>query len=273
MVRIWEQGLVATFSIPGYRELVLEHYRETAAPDTVIEIHGLRDRTSGAAEVIAGRAVNYLGLYQQQEADIAQRIVRAERAGFDAAIIGVMQDPGLELARSLCDMPVIGYGETSMHTACMLGEQFSWIAINPPMTTVLGRLIRAQGYGHRAGPTSIMDCGYPALTNAVAGDPDEFLTAFLAAARRAVAAGSDVLLPGQTIIAELLWRAGIHEVDGALVLDPRPYLVSLAETQARLWRKGRPVRPSTGFLYARPDDELVAALAEYRLTSLSEDER
>lgn len=272
MTRIWEQGLVATFSIPGYRELVLDHYRETAASDTVIEVHGLRDRTGGAAETIAGRAVNYLGLYRQQEADIAQRIVAAERDGFDAAIIGVMQDPGLDLARSLCDMPVIGYGETSMHTACMLGERFSWIAINPPMTTVLGRLIHTQGFGHRAGPVSIMDCGYPALTRAVAGDTDEFMTAFLAAARRAVAAGSDVLLPGQTIIAELLWRDGVREVDGALVLDPRPYLISLAETQARLWRKGRPVRPTTGFLYARPDDELVAALEEYRRIPLSEEE-
>ena len=263
-MRIWEQGLTATYSIPGYKELVLEHYRAFAAPDTRIEIHGLRDVGGRAAETVAGRAVNHLGLYHEQETEVAYRIVEAEKSGVDAAIVGVMQDPGLELARSLCDIPVLGYGETSMHLACMTGQQFSFIAINPPMVTVLGRQIRARGLTDRAGPTVIMECGYPALVKAVGGDEDEFMTAFLAAARKAVAAGSDVLLPGQTIICELLWRAGVTEVDGAVVLDVRPYLITLAQAQAAMVAQGHKVRPSTGFLYAKPDPELAAAFDEYR---------
>lgn len=265
-MRIWEQGLVATFSIPGYRELVLEHYRTFAAPDTQIEIHGLRDRSDDSAQVIAGRAVNHLGLYHQQETEVAQRIVEAEKAGVDAAIVGVMQDPGLELARSLCSIPVLGYGETSMHLACMTGQQFSFVAINPPMTTVLSRQIHARGLDHRAGPTVIMECGYPALTRAVGGDEDEFMSAFLAAAKRAVAAGSDVLLPGQTIICELLWRAGVTEVDGAVVLDVRPYLIALAQAQAAMVAQGQRVRPDTGYLYEKPAPELAAAFDDYRRT-------
>lgn len=264
MIRIWEQGLVATFSIDGYKELIQDHYRAYSRPDTVIETHGLRDRAGGAAEAIAGRAVNHLALYHRQETAVAKRIVEAERSGADVAIIGVMQDPGLDLARSMCQIPVIGYGETSMHTACMLGSTFSFVAINPPMTVVLERQIHQRGLGHRAGPVMIMDCGYPALTAAVHGDVDEFMNAFMAAAREAVRAGSDVIVPGQTIICELLWREGVGEVDGALVLDPRPYLVGLAETQALLARAGRPVKPSRGFLYATPDESLVEAFEAYQ---------
>src|SRR5687768_498307 len=116
-MRIWEQGLVATYSLPGYKEFILEHYAAYQRADTEITVHGVRDDVSAAAAKIAGRAVNYAYLHRFHDAQIIENVRRAELEGFDAVIIGVLQDSGLKEARSVVDIPVVGYGEVSMLTA------------------------------------------------------------------------------------------------------------------------------------------------------------
>ncbi|MEM6741971.1 MAG: aspartate/glutamate racemase family protein, partial [Pseudomonadota bacterium] len=51
-------------------------------------------------------------------------IMDVERQGFDAAIIGCFGDPGLEAARELVTMPVVGPCESAMLTAAGLGHKF-----------------------------------------------------------------------------------------------------------------------------------------------------
>jgi len=58
-----------------------------------------------------------------------EKVVEAERKGYDAVIIGCFDDPGLQEARELVNIPVIGPGETCMHIACMLGHKFSIITV------------------------------------------------------------------------------------------------------------------------------------------------
>ena len=183
-MRIWEQGLVATYSLPGYKELVLEHYATFQRPDTEIVIHGVRDDVGETAARIAGRAVNYAYLHRFHDTQIIENVRRAEREGFDAVIIGVLQDPGLQVARSVVDIPVIGYGEISMLTACLHGSRFAFVGINPDMDPLIRNMIRDQGLASRAAPTAYMDCGYPDLSDAVNGKPERFLTAFRAAAQK-----------------------------------------------------------------------------------------
>ena len=64
-------------------------------------------------------------------------IQQAEQDGLDAVIIGCFGDPGLEAARELTTMPIIGPGESSMLLAASLGHRFSVI-------TVLDNVIAAQ---------------------------------------------------------------------------------------------------------------------------------
>lgn len=52
-------------------------------------------------------------------------IMKCEREGFDAVIIGCFGDPGLEAARELATIPVIGPCETSQLLAASLGHKFS----------------------------------------------------------------------------------------------------------------------------------------------------
>ena len=265
-MRIWEQGLVATYSLPGYKELVLEHYAEYTRPGTEIVVHGVRDRASEAGARIAGRAVNFAYLHRFHDTQIIENVRRAEREGFDAVIIGVLQDPGLMVARTLVDIPVIGYGEISMLTACMHGSRFAFVGINPEMDPLVRTMIRDQGMEAKAAPTAYMDCGYQQLYDAVNGKPEAFKAAFLAAARKSMREhGTDVFLPGQTIIAELLWREGLREIDGALVLDPRLPLLRMAEMLIDMRRAGFSTS-RRGFYWAKPPQDLEQGVRDFYAT-------
>jgi allantoin racemase len=262
-MRIWEQGLVATYSLPGYKEMILEHYAQFQRADTEIVIHGVRDDPSAMAASIAGRAVNYAYLHRYHDTQIIENVRRAEREGFDAVIIGVLQDPGLQVARSVVDIPVIGYGEVSMLTAVMHGSRFAFVCINPDMDPLIRAMIREQGLETRAAPTAFMECGYPDLTDAVAGRPEVFLNAFKAASRKVMLEhGVDVLLPGQTIIAELLWREDMRELDGALILDPRLPLLRMAEMLVDM-RKAGLGTSRRGFYWKKPPADLEQGVRDF----------
>jgi hypothetical protein len=108
-----------------------------------------------------------------------------------------------------------------------------------------------------------MECGYSDLYDAVNGKPERFLSAFKAAAQKTMREhGVDVLLPGQTIITELLWRAGIRDLDGALVLDPRLPLLRMAEMLVDMRRAGFGVS-RRGFNWAKPPKELEKGVRDF----------
>ena len=69
---------------------------------------------------------------------VVEQAVEAERRGFDAVITGCFSDPGVEAARELVVIPVIGPGETALYTARMLAQHFS--VVTPlPETVPLAR--------------------------------------------------------------------------------------------------------------------------------------
>jgi allantoin racemase len=262
-MRIWEQGLVATYSLPGYKELILEHYAAFKRPDTVIEVHGVRDVANEASARIAGKAVQFAYLQRFHDTAVIENVRRAEREGFDAVIIGAMQDPGLAVARTVVDIPVLGYGEVSLLVGCMHGSRSGFIAINPDMGPCLDQMIRDYGMQSRTAPIEYMECGYQDLHDAVNGRPQRFLAAFKAAAQRTMKQhGVDVILPGQTIITELLWREGIKELDRALVLDPRLPLLRMAEMLVDMRKAGFGIS-RRGFNWAKPPADVEKALRDF----------
>ncbi|GAP40133.1 aspartate/glutamate racemase family protein [Flexilinea flocculi] len=59
---------------------------------------------------------------------VAQRVLEAERDGMDAIVIDCMNDPGLEAAREITRIPVIGAAQSAMTLAAILCNKFSIIA-------------------------------------------------------------------------------------------------------------------------------------------------
>jgi len=109
----------------SFGPLILEEFGRVARPDTEISNVFLE---SGPASIESyyDEAVAVPG--------IIARVRQAEREGVDAVIINCMGDPGLDVAREVVSIPVIGPCEASMHLAAMLGHKFA-------VVTVLDRLL------------------------------------------------------------------------------------------------------------------------------------
>ena len=88
-------------------------------------------------------------------------IMKCERDGFDAAIIGCFGDPGLEAARELTTMPVVGPCESSLLLAAGLGHKFSILTIFDSM--VAGQEHLAHKAGVRDKLASVRATGIPVL--------------------------------------------------------------------------------------------------------------
>ncbi len=52
-------------------------------------------------------------------------VKKANREGYDAVILACFSDPGLEAAKEISEIPVIGIEESTLHVAAMLGARFS----------------------------------------------------------------------------------------------------------------------------------------------------
>lgn len=79
-----------------------------------------------------------------------QLVSEAARRGFDAVITGCFGDPGIDAARELVSIPVIGPGEACLHTAAMLGGQFSIITVGGIVRPVRDQVHKAGVMGQLA---------------------------------------------------------------------------------------------------------------------------
>ena len=110
---------------------------------------------------------------------ILEKVKWSEEQGCDAVTIDCMGDAGLEAAKDLANIPVVGACESSVHLASMLGKRFSVITILPETEWLVRDGIRK--YGLEANLASIRIINIPVLelerdiekTKAVAGEAAE----------------------------------------------------------------------------------------------------
>lgn len=88
-------------------------------------------------------------------------VMQAEKDGFDAVILGCFGDPGLEAARELVSIPVIGPGESSLLLAASLGHRFSVVTILD--NVVAGQELQAYKAGVRDKLASVVATQIPVL--------------------------------------------------------------------------------------------------------------
>lgn len=94
-------------------------------------------------------------------------------------------------------------------------------------------------------------------------DPQPLLDAFGAAARRAIAEGASVIVPGEGPLNVFLADQGVAQVDGVPVLDSLGTCVRVAELRAAQFR-ATGLRPSrVGFFGAQPARPLLDAARSF----------
>jgi Asp/Glu/hydantoin racemase len=181
---------------------------------------------------------------------VLNKIIQADDQDYDAVAIGCFLDPAMQEAREVVSIPVLGLGETSMLTACMLGHKFSGIAFHSKQSQYYDR--KAFEYGLASRHVQFGDLGID-FNEVQKGfsSPGEMRERFIAEARRLAAQGAEVILAACATVNAIIRKENIKEVDGALVLDCNAALLKMTEAMAEL--KGSiGLTASRRLLYQRP---------------------
>ena len=160
--------------------------------------------------------------------DTIAKTIAAEQDGADAVVIDCMGDPGLQPAREVVSIPVLGPCETSMHVAAMLGHRFSFVTVLDSVRPMVENMARVYSVADKL--ASIRSIGIPVLD--IEQNPERVQKSLAAEALAAVREDrADIIILGCTgflgcaeaIRAELLTRG--HDIP---VIDPVPTTVLIA---------------------------------------------
>lgn len=249
----------------NYFPFLRKHLDAVSAKDTEIVIRGAR----------VGRVDSYRFWDSLDAVSILDSVLEAEQSGFDAVAIGNMLDPGLREARSMVDIPVVGLGEISMLTACMMGSRFGLVSVNRYMGGRFDENVTRYGLRERFAGMEFMGLTPHELDECFADEAarHKAIDAFYEAARATLAAGAEVIIPAGGRIVAFLQANGITAVDDAPVLDGITALVTATESAVRL-RASMGTFVSRRRLYAKAPEETIRAVAgeyaeAYNLPSLA----
>ena len=230
-MRIWHQSFTVLEDLPDYRQAMEAHIRKVLRPDTAFTMHGVLPGTYPSN--YPGTDLGYEALYTLHGLQWIVQALKAQREGYDAFAMATLPNPLIRANRSLVDMPVVGYGEASFNVACMLGRRFGLLVFIERMVPLFEEQIA--GYGLATRSAGVRPVGFtfqdvlPAFR-----DPQPLLARFASAARALVAAGADVIVPGEMPLNVLLAVNGVTEVDGVPIVDGLAVTMKMAEAFADL---------------------------------------
>ncbi len=252
-MRIWYQSLFDEARLPAYFEGLRSRARRLARADVEVEFHGMPAGAYGTRTPAEAVSYPYTASLHQQF--ILDNALRAQAGGCDAFAIGSVQDPALEEARSLVELPVVGYGEAAMHFACLLGSRFAFVAFGERFDRMLDLRVKRLGFAERALPTTLLDASFEEIGKGLS-DPETLVKKFVEHAKTLLARGAEVIIPGQLYLSEAIARAGLTRIDEAPIVDGLAATLKMAEAMADLKRFGISVT-RRGYAHARPPEDLV----------------
>lgn len=211
---------------------LLSVVKQVARPDTEIEVHHVRH----SAYMVQASYLDMLN-----NVWLIDGIIEAEKQGYDAAIIGCGNDPGLQQARQAVDIPVIGPTEAAMLLACTLGHKFGVITVADELVPVCERNIHHYGLDWRAtSPVRVYRLGgnpFLGLLDMFM-NPEKINPQFEELCRAGIADGAEVIVPACCALSPATSLLGYKEVPdtGVPVLDVTQAAVKMAEMMVDLKR-------------------------------------
>lgn len=250
-MKICYVSITAEETTRPYLALVDKVFRKASRPDTEV---GIKCVAPGLTRGFDGKYA-YFTLLNKRE--IVEKVIEAEKEGYDAAIVGCFLDPGVREAREVVDIPVLGLGEPTLLWACLLGNRFAIVTLNEPKLIPEMELeLRMYGLEARAIPRPVRPISTPSLEVFTRGmeDPQPVVADILEKSRQCVANGAEVIVVGCNGLGPLCTIANVVKVDEieAPILDCVSVTLKIAETEVELrQRLGVPFVSRAG-MYASP---------------------
>jgi allantoin racemase len=167
---------------------------------------------------------------------IVRGIVAAERAGFDAAIVGCFSDPALDAAREAVSIPVVGPGAASVTLALHCADRFSILSPGAGGGARTRAFLRGLGLEDRLASVRGVGLSVPEMARAAQrGALPEAIARIAEPARACVEEdGAEALIFGCMSMAFLDPTPAVAERAGVPVINPVLAALRLAETFATL---------------------------------------
>lgn len=249
-MRIWHHSFTVLQKLGPYADAMRAHFAKVARPGTEVVMHGMHPDTY--LTNYPGNDIQY-GYFQTLHAQqFLMGAVAAEEQGFDAFCMMTLPEPCIQECRSLVEIPVVGYGESAMAVAALLGNRIGILAFIGEMLPTLDRNVARIGMTGRYVGAHHVGFGFNDVLAAYGGDPAPLLERFRTAARGLIAKGADVIIPGEAPLCMLLNRAGIAEVDGVPLVDSLAATIKCAEMLVDLRRSTGVTQSKRGYFEATP---------------------
>lgn len=256
-MRIWYQLISSETAMKNFIACTQGLCDRAASPGTTVEVRGTRQGALGD---------QYRLLWHYDVREVLENGLDVRRkGGYDAFVIANSLDPALVELREILDIPVLSFMEISCFVACTMGERFGLVVPNARMGPRYREI--PYGYGLSDRLVAVESAGYENIrgfdevfTDTALGD--ECIEAGLAAARRAIVKGADVVIPAGPLTA-LMASRGIYVVDDVPLLDAYSLLVKAAEMMVGMHRLTG-VCVSRRQLYQAPPADLIRRAAEVR---------
>jgi Asp/Glu/hydantoin racemase len=221
MARIWYQSFVHPVEQAPYIERLQAMLAKVAAPGVNFEVHGLDPPDHSFHALTEFRCA----------AQVIGNAIEAERAGYDAFVIGHFQEPGLIEIRGTVDIPVIGLGEANLLAGLSMGYRLGLVTIDPIFIPWHDRQIRMHGLAERFAGTVALKMNLPAFMKAFT---DEMAYArvradFVAQVGPLIEAGAEVIIPAGGLPMLLFARESPFVIDDAPVLNGIAIVVKATE--------------------------------------------
>lgn len=260
-MRIWHHSFTVLGKLPPYAAALKEHFARVAAPGTEVVMHGMHPDTY--LTEYPGNDIQFAYIQTLHSQQFVMGAIEAEEQGFDAFALTSLPEPSLQDIRSVVDIPVVGYGESAMLAASMLGQRIGVLLFIQGMAGTVERNVERMGLASRFVGAHGVSFGFNDVLAAYAGDTASLIERFRADARALIARGADVIIPGEAPLCLLLAKAGVNEVDGVPVVDSLAATIKTAEMMAGL-REATGVSPSRrGYFQARPPRARVKELLTF----------
>ncbi len=251
-MRLWHQSFTVIEHLPAYTQRMQDHAARVTRPDTEVVLHGVLPGTY--LTEYPGNDLGFSSLFALHGQQWIVRALEAEKAGFDAFAMATLPNPMIREARALVDIPVVGYGEASFHLASMLGHRFGLMIFIERMVPKYHEQLAQYGLSSRC--AAIRGTSFT-FHDVVAGfdNPGPLIDRFRQDARRLIAEGADVIIPGEMPLNLLLATERVNRVDDVPVLDGLAVTLNLCECQVDLRRNTGLVASRNGWFSGQPDRE------------------
>jgi Asp/Glu/hydantoin racemase len=258
-MKIWHQSLTTIDRVPQYRDAIMKHISRIARPDVEIVLHGMKEETYPTH--YPGIFITHAYLQNLHREQFIRAALMAQNAGYDAMFIGTIPDVGLLEARTLVDIPVVGYGQASFHIASMLGDCIGVVNFLAPLADQLRQNASRYGLGGKLGPIVQTEAGFDQVL-AGFNEPGPVIASFKAAAEKAISEGADVIVPGEGPMNVFLAAHGISRIGDVPIVDSFGAGIKMCESLVDLRINSGVYMTRRGYFNAKPPAEAVERLRE-----------